>query len=586
MAKTLSYILFVLTIALNASVYPAQWYPKPFRERRLGWGQHPTLLRTDAYVKPFPRPQFHAYIPSSAAQSIPEVSSPQSTPEVATPPPVAVNVNMQLDGSGGQQTIVDHGDTFLTISLEIGKQQIHAIPDSGSFELYIVDGDDCDLQLCRPAYKPDSSSNHFTPQKPLKKDIYFGSGTCGVELSFDSVRVHNEHNSPAQSSATKSSTDPLVPLWRIVEMDENLAAVWGDGQGFQGIVGLGFKGNSHKDSRETLLEEQVMVEAREKTPQGVDLTKPGFASKALFGDIFAICLPRGEDAKPVEVLAEGARQDDGRLWWGKNFVPNLNWVDSPVIGTRHWTIAIESSFLQQDASKHDSEVLHTICGGPGHTESPCAALVDSGTSLIAMSEVKIRKLLATTIIGSLNPDCSNVDEMPDLVFNLGRNQKIVLTPDTYVMKIRATDIAPMLNQDPAGRVVLENGKKVLNIQPPPKTLVSLKSSHRADSITYCTHAFMETPMETVMVQGKEHELIILGIPVFREYSVKFDRNKEVLGFAEHPFGTTCHDLVRSDGKPVTTSSSFASTGDVKRHLKIRSLGSLRDLVFPDEFASI
>jgi hypothetical protein len=203
-----------------------------------------------------------------------------------------------------------------------------------------------------------------------------------------------------------------------------------------------------------------------------------------------------------------------------------------------------------------------------------------------MSEVKIRKLLATTIIGSLNPDCSNVDEMPDLVFNLGRNQKIVLTPDTYVMKIRATDIAPVLNQDPAGRVVLENGKKVLNIQPPPKTLVSLKSSHRADSITYCTHAFMETPMETVMVQGKEHELIILGIPVFREYSVKFDRNKEVLGFAEHPFGTTCHDLVRSDGKPVTTSSSFASTGDVKRHLKIRSLGSLRDLVFPDEFASI
>ena len=540
------------------------WYPKPFRDSRLRWNQQSIQAPAVVYNKPFPHSQ-RMDVAVNLVQAAPQLEAP--IPAAPTPSSVSV---------GGEQTIIDHGDTFLTISLEIGSQQIKAIPDSGSFELYIVDGDDCDLQLCRPAYKPESSSNHFTPNKPLKKDIYFGSGTCGVELSFDSVKVHNEQG----SSHSASTSDPLVPLWRIVEMDENLASVWGDGQGFQGIVGLGFKGNSHKDTRETLLEEQVMVEAREKTSQGVGLTKPGFASKALFGDVFAICLPRGEDAKPVEVFAQGARQDDGRLWWGKEFVPNLNWVDSPVIGTRHWTIAIESSFLQQDASKHESEVIHTICGGPG--KDPCAALVDSGTSLIAMSEVKIRQLLATTIVGSLNPDCSNVDDMPDLVFTLGRGQKIVLTPDTYIMKIRASDISPVMHEESSGRVILEKGK-VLNIQPPPKNLVRLKSRHASDSITYCTHAFMETPMETALVQGIQHELIILGIPVFREYSVKFDRNKEVLGFAEHPFGTTCHDLVRSDGQPVT--SSFYEQPS-KRHIKIRSLGSLRNLVFPDEFASL
>ena len=569
MAGSPIFQIFVGFSVFSTSILGAVWYPKPFHERRLRWNQPSLQVPASVYDKPFPHSQ-HSEVPINLVQSVPA--------EVPNAPAISHSGNTAL---GGEQTIVDHGDTFLTISLEIGSQQIKAIPDSGSFELYIVDGDDCDLQLCRPAYKPDSSSNHFTPKKPLKKDIYFGSGTCGVELSFDSVKVHNEQ---VPATGDPSKRDDLVPLWRIVEMDENLAAVWGDGEGFQGIVGLGFKGNSNKDSRETLLEEQVMIEAREKTLQGHSLTKPGFASKALFGDIFAICLPRGEDAKPVEVFAQGvARQDDGRLWWGKQFVPHLNWVDSPVVGTRHWTISIESSFLQQDASNHDSEIIHTICGGPGGKDSsPCAALVDSGTSLIAMSEVKIRKMLATTIIGSLNPDCSNVDEMPDLVFNLGRGQKIVLTPDTYVMKIRASDISPVMHEESSGRVVLEKGK-VLNIQPPPKTLVSLKSSHESDSITYCTHAFMETPMETALVQGTEHELIILGIPIFREYSVKFDREKEVLGFAEHPFGTTCHDLVRSDGKPV--SSSLAQQSG-KRHIKVRSLGNLRNLVFPDEFASL
>ena len=559
MPRSTLIILVVISSVFVISAANPVWYPKPFHERRLRASQKLIQVDPTFYTKPFPRTRLNE----------------EQTPLKQSPPAnvaiVPQTTSSKLASSGGEQTIIDHGDTFLTISLEIGSQQIHAIPDSGSFELYIVDGDDCDLQLCRPAYKPESSSNHFTPQKPLKKDIYFGSGTCGVELSFDSVRVHNE-----QGEHPGPTSNSLVPLWRIVEMDENLAAVWGDGHGFQGIVGLGFKGNSHKESRDILLEEQVMVEARDKAPQGVDLTKPGFASKALFGDVFAICLPRGEDAKPVDVFAQGARQDDGRLWWGKDFVPNLNWVNSPVIGTRHWTIAIESSFLQQDATKSDSEIIHTICGGPGN-EAKCAALVDSGTSLIAMSEVKIRKLLATTIIGSLNPDCSNVDEMPDLVFNIGRGQKVVLTPDTYVMKIRATDI-PMMHEDSSGRVVLEKGK-VLNIQPPPKNLISLKA-RRGDSITYCTHAFMETPMETALVQGTEHELIILGIPVFREYSVKFDRNNEVLAFAQHPFGTTCHDIVRSDGKPI---SSFAQKA---RHHNVRSLGSLRNLVFPDEFTSL
>jgi hypothetical protein len=469
----------------------------------------------------------------------------------------------------GQQTITDHGNTFLTIALEIGSQQIKAIPDSGSFELYIVDGAGCELDLCKAAYNPDESSRHFTPDVALKKDIYFGSGTCGVELSFDSVQVHNE------AKTGRDSGMGLVPLWRIVEMDENLAGVWGDGEGFQGIVGLGFRGNTNKEATEVLLEEKVTLEAKRKT--GVIPTKPGFASKALFGDSFAICLPRGEDAKSVEVLLEtdsrGPSYTDGRLWWGEA-VPQLNFLSIPVVGTRHWTVRVDSAFFQYHSQ---SDTMHHICGGP--SSAPCAALVDSGTSLIALSKEKIKNMLSTSVIGDLEPDCSNVDQMPDLVFNMGSGKNIVLSPDAYVTRIAVPDTVLLGEQQEAGRIVLGKGK-VLNVRAPPRTLVQLKHSKPGRTVTYCTHAFMETPMETAMVGGTEHDLIILGIPVFREYTIKFDRSRETIGFASHPFGVTCHDsdLLRAP-------SSFTES-QRRRKVDVRTLGNLHDLVFPDEFSLI
>lgn len=469
--------------------------------------------------------------------------------------------------SSGEQTITDHGDTYLTISLDIGSQKIKAIPDSGSFELYIVDGEDCDLDLCKPAYKPDQSKHHFAPNNALTKDIYFGSGTCGVELSFDSVKVHSE--STASHSVVPDSLSPLIPLWRIVEMDDSLAGVWGDGAGFQGIVGLGFKGNVNKETKEVLLEEQVVLEAKKET--GLHPTRPGMASKALFGDVFAICLPRGEDAKPVEVLAEDATskpsQRDGRLWWG-NTVPALAYTEIPVVGTRHWTMRIDSSYFQ---FRDSTDALHHICGGP--SKAPCAALVDSGTSLIALSEEKIKELLSTTVIGDLKPDCSNVDDMPDLIFSVGGGKSLRLTPDTYVMKLSTSEL-PMSHHESDGRVVLEKGK-VLNIRPPPASMIALKGK-RGDKVAYCTHAFMETPMETALVGGTEHELIILGIPVFREYTIKFDRSRETLGFAQHPYGVTCH------GENLAT--SFVESEP--RRGPIRILSRINELVFPNEFDSI
>ena len=544
-------LLVTACVLFTVPIQAGAWFPKlPFTERRKQWRIAHALSAETSFRN---------------RTTLPPKLGPW--PQTTKPP---AKLSDLFSVEAGQQSITDHGDTFLTISLDIGSQKIQAIPDSGSFELYIVDGDDCELDLCRPAYKPDDSKRHFEPTNLLSKEIYFGSGVCGVELSFDSVHVHNEASSRTSGAAS------LIPIWRIVEMDESLASVWGDGQGFQGIVGLGFKGNLNKETKEALIEEQVVLEAKRKT--GVNPTRPGMASKALFGDVFAICLPRGEDANPVEVLLESkkprASQTDGRLWWGEQTVPALSYIDVPVVGTRHWTMKIDSAFFKYSEK---GDTVHHMCGGP--TASPCAALVDSGTSLIALSPEKIKDIVYKTVVGDLNPDCSNVDDMPDLVFNLGKDKQLVLTPDTYVMKISTNDVLPIMNE--GGRVVLEKGK-VLNVRPPPTHALTSLKGKKESSITYCTHAFMETPMETALVGGTEHELIILGIPIFREYTVRFNRKKETIGFAAHPFGVTCHgdELIKND---VKQSSLIEKS---KRHINVRQLGNIRSLVFPDEFARL
>ena len=549
----------VLAISTSTDVFGHyEWFPKQrFSERRRQLRSKAiAATETTGAAKPVLSPVKRGWKNRLHATETSEVQSGTAS---------VVGSGGIFTATSGQQTITDHGNTFLTIALEIGAQKIRAIPDSGSFELYIVDGADCKLDLCKEAYNPDESNRHFTPDLALKKDIYFGSGTCGVELSFDSVQVHNEAKTGLESGVG------LVPLWRIVEMDENLAGVWGDGEGFQGIVGLGFRGNTHKEPSELLLEEKVTLEARRKT--GVDPTRPGFASKALFGDSFAICLPRGEDAKSVEVLMEIPSHTDGRLWWG-SAVPQLNYLSTPVVGTRHWTIRVDSAFFQYASQ---SDTLHHICGGP--SSAPCAALVDSGTSLIALSQDKIKKMLSTSVIGEIEPDCSNVDQMPDLIFSLGSGKQLVLSPDTYVTRIAVPDTALFGESENSGRVVLGKGK-VLNVRPPPRNLVQLKHSKPGKSVTYCTHAFMETPMETALVDGTEHDLIILGIPVFREYTIKFDRKQETIGFASHPFGATCHGSELGSSSLIESSDSSTHR---KQPFEIRTLGNLHDLVFPDEF---
>ena len=92
----------------------------------------------------------------------------------------------------------------------------------------------------------------------------------------------------------------------------------------------------------------------------------------------------------------------------------------------------------------------------------------------------------------------------------------------------------------------------------------------------CTYAFMETPLDRAMVNGEEADVLILGIPVFREYIVKFDRDAETMAFAEHRDNVYCAELDNSAESATGTTSLVQKSPD----FKVRSLQNVHDLRFP------
>merc|ERR1740138_816877 len=62
----------------------------------------------------------------------------------------------------------------------------------------------------------------------------------------------------------------------------------------------------------------------------------------------------------------------------------------------------------------------------------CGAVVDTGTSLIAAPPDVIARVEQEML--KLDEDCSNLGELPDLVFNLG-GREFSLPPDAYIGRV-------------------------------------------------------------------------------------------------------------------------------------------------------
>eukprot|EP00933_Yihiella_yeosuensis_P081673 TRINITY_DN95336_c0_g1_i1.p1 TRINITY_DN95336_c0_g1~~TRINITY_DN95336_c0_g1_i1.p1 ORF type:complete len:431 (+),score=61.27 TRINITY_DN95336_c0_g1_i1:117-1409(+) len=282
--------------------------------------------------------------------------------------------------------LTNHLNVQYSGDFTIGGQTVPVIYDTGSFEVLVLSALCSDYSSKLIVY--DAHKSHtFKDLAKIAQHAFASGGVLAAE-GVEKLRIGGD-DSPAFAEN--------FPFWQITQ---HQMPFWKTGNAiFSGIVGLshanavpaGFGGDPEHDK--ALLEHLNL-------------------------DSFAICLERGSSgATPPGWLTFGDGLQKMQLDSSKQ------WRTIDVVGSTHWSAKLSGLFVDIDDAGVD---FSRVC-------SPsCEALVDSGTSLLSfptsLSPVvnKLRSMV--------RPDCSNIDELPNLRFQLG-GADVYLPPKAWVFQV-------------------------------------------------------------------------------------------------------------------------------------------------------
>jgi len=351
-----------------------------------------------------------------------------------------------------RQSLQNLGDVQYTGEVEVGGQKLQGILDTGSFELLVLSKE---CQVCGDPTKlfDSEESRDFREGEEIVQHS-FGSGTTMSSRGFDTVRV-----GPLESKnqAFWQVFDAMMPI-----LEEST---------FGAIVGVGPPDSASK------IEEQD--DGGQEVPMAMTKMHKGhmqMTGKPASPEVSSVCSQFG-----VQTFSVCIGQPSGSHGF---FV----WDDTPpteqgreftaveVAGEIHWAGKMTNIQMGHDAAQDG----FTLC------KDGCAAVIDSGTSLIAAPSSVIQEVEEALV--SLREDCSNLGDMPDLVFELG-GEKFSLPPDAYIGQI-VNHGAPAL-------------KDILHFR--------FRSRHYT-----CVPLFMN-----IDVDSQLGPMWILGLPFFRKYYTTF-----------------------------------------------------------------
>ena len=225
-----------------------------------------------------------------------------------------------------------------TVELQLGTppQTLSVVPDTGSYEV-VVSSSECDGCGAHSRFNRDQSSS-FRAKDPAEQIVtLYGQGRVDSEAVYDRVRI-GSLESPSQS---------------VLLMEHNELENYDDAA-YDGIMGLG-----------------VSPLAR---PQ--DLADPSVLS-ALDVPSVAICFGQ-HDGEP------------GRVELGASAQPPLDFVELPIVDDRHWAVDLQGLSVTGTQAAGAEPVSVSGC------EGGCSAIVDSGTSLIAVPSSMLDELRRAT----------------------------------------------------------------------------------------------------------------------------------------------------------------------------------------------
>lgn len=276
-----------------------------------------------------------------------------------------------------RQEMANYKDMQYYGRVTIGEQTVNCVLDTGSLD-FVVLSDNCS-HGCGPRDKL------FHPRKSTS--YYTGNGSEVLSYGSGQLKAHEAYDKVGVGPLTLEKTC----FWEIFEADMPLLLE----SDFQAIVGLGPL-ETHKSA------------LFQDSDNDWDQRRSAILPRALEIDRFGICMGR----KP------------GSSGW---FTWNDDSIDMPSIGmtrlaipwTGYWMVEIR-----------DVRIGNVEIG----CQEGCGAVVDSGTSLLAMPQ-DAAYLVDDTVAG-LHWDCSDLAALPDIRFTLGEQRVPYSLPsDSYVGEV-------------------------------------------------------------------------------------------------------------------------------------------------------
>jgi len=335
-----------------------------------------------------------------------------------------------------RQTLDNYADLQYYGNITVGHQKLHAVLDTGSIE-FVVLSDRCTRCGTMEKYHYRVSSDY--EQGNADTVLSYGSGTLDVQVAYDSV-----------TAGHLSTTG--VPFWEVGSADMPLLS----SSDFQAIVGLG------------------------PIPEGTRLLSPdtegvdGSAAVLLmkFGiDRFGVCLGR-EPASPGYFTWNDDSRERSSAHFTTLSIPQTGYWMLPLTD-----VSIGNTFI--DCS------------------DGCGAVVDTGTSLLAMPEAAQTRL--ERAVAHLKGECGDLSKWPDFRFKLS-GRPFSLPADSYVGAVE-------------GDVSDEMQRNFKPKKPQPAAATSLYStSSNKSQAEKCEVSVMNVALDSDL-----GAIWILGAPFFRKY---------------------------------------------------------------------